>query len=171
MMTMSKSRSKVHADYQSLIAKSPGSILTARIEGQVIKSDSLVSTGNAPRILDAFSRWLYLAHCGGLPEAELARHPLTDAAIEGLGKQETFDDAVEAVVSLINATSDGGQPGKSSLDLISKIVPAVSPSPCPTPYIVISYQTASHISTLTTNKLNSSPVNLRQCDHDLASSG
>ena len=101
------------------------------------------SAGNKAKVLEAFARWLNLSHCGGLPEAELAKHPLTDAAIAGLKAEDTFDSAVEAIVNIIYATSEGGRPGQASLNLISKIVPAVPPplllpsnpahTPIPTP--------------------------------------
>lgn len=78
------------------------------------------------RILESFAAWLSLTPGAGLPGEQLAEHPLTTAALEGLASQETFDQAVEAMVELIYSTSCRGAPDQGSLKLVSRLVPAVS---------------------------------------------
>lgn len=77
------------------------------------------------RVLEAYAAWLSLTPGAGLPGAQLAEHPLTTAALEGLATPETFDQAVEAMVELIYSTSTRGAPDQGSLALVTRLVPAV----------------------------------------------
>ena len=81
-------------------------------------------------MLEAFAAWLSLTPGAGLPGSQLADHPLTTAALEGLASNVTFDQAVEAMVELIYSTSSRGAPDKDSLALVSRLVPAVRPMHC-----------------------------------------
>ena len=78
------------------------------------------------RVLEAFAAWLSLTPGAGLPGVQLAEHPLTSAALEGLNNHETFDQAVEAMVELIYSTSSRGAPSQESMALVARLVPAVS---------------------------------------------
>ena len=77
------------------------------------------------RVLGAFAAWLNLTPGAGLPGAQLAQHPLTTAALEGLASLESFDQAADAIVELIYSTSTRGEPDQDSLALVSRLVPAV----------------------------------------------
>jgi len=49
--------------------------------------------------------------------------------------QETFDEAVEALVELIYSTSSRGAPDQDSMALVVRLVPAVPPNPPPHPVL------------------------------------
>ena len=79
-------------------------------------------------VLAAFAEWLRLGEVRPADAGSLAAHPLTTAALEGLGDPEAFDGACDAVVELVYASSAGpawGEPDQSATPLVARLVPAV----------------------------------------------
>ena len=77
------------------------------------------------KVLTAFAAWVELGGMGSLDGAQLAQHPLVDAALTGLKDEDVFDAAVEAVVQLIYCSSAGGSPQPNLQPLVQRLVPAV----------------------------------------------
>lgn len=76
-------------------------------------------------VLHAFAAWLKLSAGAGLDGADLAGHPLTKAAMEGLTSVDTFEDASDAVCELVMCTSVRGEPEQQMMPLVQLLVPAV----------------------------------------------
>ena len=77
------------------------------------------------RVLTAFAAWAELGGLAAMDAAQLAQHPLVDAALAGLRDEDIFDAAVEAVVQLIFMSSSGGSPQPQMQPLVQRLVPAV----------------------------------------------
>ena len=80
------------------------------------------------RVLAAFAEWLRLGEMKPADAGALAAHPLTAAALKGLGDPEAFDGACDAVVELVYVSSAGpawGEPDQAATPLVARVVPAV----------------------------------------------
>ena len=77
------------------------------------------------KVLTAFAAWVELAGANFLDGAQLAQHPLVEAALAGLRDSDVFDAAVEALVQLIFASSSAGSPRPHMQPLVQRLVPAV----------------------------------------------
>lgn len=108
-------------------------IVTVRTQLLAGSTRMCVSSAGAPSVagpvLHAFAAWLKLSAGAGLDGADLAGHPLTKAAMEGLTSVDTFEDASDAVCELVMCTSVRGEPEQQMMPLVQLLVPAVSLDP------------------------------------------
>ncbi|KAK9805956.1 hypothetical protein WJX73_008237 [Symbiochloris irregularis] len=81
--------------------------------------------GIREHVLRAFAAWAELGGMASMDAAQLAQHPLVEAALAGLSNEDVFDSSVDAVVQLIYVSSGAGSPLPQMEPLVQRLVPAV----------------------------------------------